>query len=66
MILKCKMCGGDLEFLKDGQLAICLYCGTKQTLPKMDDEKKLNLYERANHFRRNKASMLFYIITNNL
>lgn len=49
MILKYKMCGGDLAFIEDGQLAICLYCGTKQTLSKMDDEKKPNLYEQANH-----------------
>ena len=25
----------------------------RQTLPKLDDEKKTNLYDRANHFRRN-------------
>ena len=28
-------------------------CGTKQTLPKLDDDRRSNLYDRANHFRRN-------------
>ncbi len=52
-IFKCKMCGGALE-IKDGEsVAVCEYCGTKQTLPKLDDEKRANLYDRANHFRRN-------------
>ena len=52
-IFKCKMCGGTLE-IKDGEsVAVCEYCGTKQTIPKIDDEKRANLYDRANHFRRN-------------
>ncbi len=52
-IFKCKMCGGALE-IKDGTTVCeCEYCGTKQTLPKLDDDKKANLYDRANHFRRN-------------
>lgn len=52
-IFKCKICGGALEV--DGALTVatCEYCGTKQTLPKLDDEHKANLYDRANHFRRN-------------
>lgn len=33
--------------------ATCEYCGTQQTLPKLDDERRANLYDRANHFRRN-------------
>jgi hypothetical protein len=31
----------------------CEYCGTKQTLPRLDDDRRINLYDRANHFRRN-------------
>ncbi len=52
-IFKCKICGGALEL--DGQQTIvsCAYCGTKQTLPRLDDERRANLYDRANHFRRN-------------
>ena len=52
-ILKCKMCGGTLQ-VKDGDtVAVCEYCNTKQTLPKLNDERRLQMYERANHFRRN-------------
>ena len=52
-IFKCKMCGGALEITNNESVAICEYCGTKQTLPKLDDDRKANLYDRANHFRRN-------------
>ncbi|MBD5485625.1 MAG: TIR domain-containing protein [Lachnospiraceae bacterium] len=51
-VLICKMCGGDLE-IKEGMTTVrCPYCGTNQTLPKFDDEKRLRLYDRANHYRR--------------
>lgn len=49
---KCKMCGGDLSFEPGSSIAECPYCGTNQTLPKLDDDKRANLYDRANHFRR--------------
>ena len=51
-IFKCKMCGGTLEINNNETVAVCEYCGTKQTLPKLDDEKRIQLYDRANHFRR--------------
>ena len=51
-IFKCKMCGGTLE-INNETVAVCEYCGTKQTLPRLDDDRKMNLYDRANHFRRN-------------
>lgn len=51
-IIKCKMCGGDLVIEPGSTIAVCEYCGTKQTLPKLDDEKKVHLYDRANYFRR--------------
>ncbi len=50
-IIKCKMCGGDLEILDGLTVAECEYCGSKQTLPNVDDEKKLNLFQRANRLR---------------
>jgi tetratricopeptide (TPR) repeat protein len=31
----------------------CQYCGSTMTLPKDSDEKKANLFNRANHYRRN-------------
>lgn len=60
---KCKMCGGALEIQEGLTVIECEYCGTKQTLPKLDDERRANLYDRANHFRRNnefdKASAIY-------
>lgn len=51
-ILKCKMCGGDLR-PADGMTTIeCEYCGTIQTIPRIDDSRMENLFNRANHFRR--------------
>lgn len=51
-IFKCKMCGGALE-INNESVAVCEYCGTQQTLPRLNDDRKANLYDRANHFRRN-------------
>ena len=50
---KCKMCGGTIELEKGTTVGVCNYCGTKQTLPWLDDDRRANLYDRANHFRRN-------------
>ena len=52
-ILRCKMCGGDLEIAEGQSVCTCEFCGTKQTLPRLDSDRKANLYDRANHFRRN-------------
>lgn len=52
-IFKCKMCGGTIEFEQGATVGVCDSCGTKQTLPRLDDDRKTNLYDRANHFRRN-------------
>ncbi len=53
MIFKCKMCGGTIEFQSGSEIVECDYCGTTQTIPKLQDEKRSSLYDRANHFRRN-------------
>lgn len=52
-VFKCKMCGGNLEVQEKMSVCECVYCGTKQTLPRLNDERRANLYDRANHFRRN-------------
>lgn len=53
-VFKCKMCGGTIEFNQGDTVGVCDSCGTKQSLPiGLDDEKRANLYDRANHFRRN-------------
>ncbi|MDR1703917.1 MAG: hypothetical protein LBS19_04425 [Clostridiales bacterium] len=52
IIFKCKMCGGALEIAGNAGVITCEYCGTKQTLPKLDSDRKATLYDRAGHFRR--------------
>lgn len=49
--LKCKMCGGELSFEEGMTVCECEYCGSKQTITAIDDEKILKLYDRANRFR---------------
>ena len=50
-IIKCKMCGGDLNIIEGASTAECEFCGSIQTIPKVDDEKKLTLFARANRLR---------------
>jgi len=65
---KCKMCGGSLEFAEGSTVAKCKYCGTQQTLPRLTNDRRANLYDRANHFRRNnefdKAMAIYETILN--
>lgn len=67
-IFNCKMCGGSLAIQPGESVAICEYCGSKQTLPKLNDERRANLYDRANYFRRSgeydKAAGVFETILN--
>ena len=62
-VFKCKMCGGDLVFEQGSTVCECEYCGSRQTLPNDDSEKKTNLFNRANRLRRNnefdKASSVY-------
>ncbi len=52
--LICKFCGGDLNIIeKEKSVAKCRFCGSKQTLPKLYDQKRVEHFQRANHFRRN-------------
>ena len=51
VVLKCKMCGGNIE-RTDNTYGKCDSCQTVTTLPKASDERKANLFNRANHFRR--------------
>ena len=51
VILKCKMCGGDLNPAPGESVTECEFCGTKQTVPNQDNEKKLTLFSRANRLR---------------
>ena len=62
-IFKCKMCGGDLNISADSKIVECEYCGTTQTVPSADNEKKMTLFNRANRLRLNsefdKAAVLY-------
>jgi hypothetical protein len=45
------MCGGDLALVEGSSIATCEFCGTTQTVPNQDNEKKLALFTRANQHR---------------
>lgn len=51
-ILTCKMCGGNISVSEDQTYGTCEYCGSTMTLPKIENQQRANLYNRANHFRR--------------
>ncbi len=52
--INCKRCGGQIMADGHALTAICTYCNTEQTLPRLgNDDARANLYGRANHFRRN-------------
>ena len=51
-IIKCKMCGGDIDISPDKTFGTCEYCGSTMTLPKVDDEQRAAAFNRGNHFRR--------------
>ena len=50
-VIKCKMCGDDLVLVPGSTVAVCESCGTQQTVPNVDDEKKLTQFARANRLR---------------
>ncbi len=52
-VYKCKMCGAGLQIAAGMTVCTCAYCDTQQTLPRLTDDRRANLYDRANHFRRN-------------
>ena len=52
LILKCKICGGDMIISPDKTFGTCEYCGNTMTLPKIDDEVRAAAFNRGNHFRR--------------
>ena len=52
-IIKCKMCGGNIEISADKTFGTCGYCGSTMTLPKTDDDQRLSLFNRGTHLRRN-------------
>ena len=65
-VIKCKMCGGDLQLIEGSSVCECEHCGTRQTVPNADNEKKMTLFTRASRLLRNcefdKASGVFETI----
>ena len=53
VMIKCKMCGGDLALTQGSSIATCEFCGSQQTVPAADDEKKLVQFDRAERLRKN-------------
>ncbi len=62
-ILKCKMCGAPLYTSGSATVVECDYCESRQTISLLDDEKIIELYERANQYRSlnefDKASVIY-------
>lgn len=49
--LKCKMCGGNLKIIDKISYTTCEYCGSTMTLPNLNDDRIVNLFNRANQYR---------------
>ena len=52
-VFQCKMCGGQLDAYDGENVATCPYCNTKQTIPKLSDDKVRKILEKANSLRIN-------------
>lgn len=51
-IIKCKMCGGNVELSPEKTFGTCEFCGSTMTFPKVDDDQRATAFNRGNHFRR--------------
>ena len=50
MVFKCKICGGSLDVKQGEKIAVCEYCGVKQTIPSFIEPKIQEIYNRANSY----------------
>lgn len=61
-VLKCNICGGELDLSTDMSIGVCQYCDSTITIPKNLDHKG-NLYNRAVFLRQNnefdKAALIY-------
>ncbi len=53
--LGCKMCGGPLNFYDGESVCECEYCGTRQSVMRISEERIIALYNKANMLRQNGA-----------
>ena len=59
-VFKCKMCGGNLELQENMTVCECEYCGSTQTVPALDNEKKIThfAFKNCHHFS---SQISFYL-----
>lgn len=62
-ILKCKICGGNLNVKYGDKITVCEYCGTCQTIQTFAEPRTQDIYNRAQayllHNEFDKAESLF-------
>ncbi|MCR4833556.1 MAG: toll/interleukin-1 receptor domain-containing protein, partial [Butyrivibrio sp.] len=51
IVLKCKMCGGDIEVNDGMSVTTCKYCGSAVTIPRITTDRKARLFNKANEYR---------------
>lgn len=51
--INCKMCGARLYAEENQSICTCEYCGSTATIPQINEERILNLFNKANNHRMN-------------
>lgn len=46
---RCRMCGGTFD-VNNETVTTCVYCGMQQTVPRLNDDNRANMYDWANYF----------------
>lgn len=68
MWIKCQMCGGEINFQTNLPYSKCEYCGSAMTFPRTNDERILQLFNRATALRQqheyDKAEAVYELILN--
>lgn len=52
LVLKCKMCEGNILPLEGKGIGVCDSCGTQVVLPSLSDERRTDAFNRGNQFRK--------------
>ena len=50
-LLKCKLCHAPLDIIEGASIIKCKYCDSVQTVPCLNNSKKVALFEKANQLR---------------
>lgn len=51
-MLRCKLCGGNIIVGESKSYGTCDSCGSTMTLPVVKEERLVNMFNRANHYRQ--------------